>query len=69
MDGFDSRRLHHLPSSGKIEGYKWFSLGATYGDASEHDNNYVCSYFSCQEPVNDPARLDAQLTELGSVTR
>ena len=52
-----------------VEAYKWFILATTYADASEHDKNYVCSHFSCQEPVNDPARLDAQLTELGSVTR
>ena len=52
-----------------VEAYKWFILATTYADVSEHGKNYVCSHFSCQEPVNDPARLDAQLTELGSVTR
>ena len=42
-----------------VEAYKWFILATTYADASEHDKNYVCSHCSCQEPVNDPARLDA----------
>ena len=57
------------PAQDDVEAYKWFILATTYADASEHGQNYVCSHFSCQEPVNDPARLDAQLTELGSVTR
>ena len=54
-DTFSSIHIQHHPAT-------------TYADVSEHDKNYVCSHFSCQEPVNDPARLDAQLTELGSVT-
>ena len=65
--------FHYLLGDGvredDVEAYKWFILATTYTDASEHDKNYVCSHFSCQEPINDPARLDAQLTELGSVTR